>query len=132
VLNHFASPEQKAVHVLAILNGERLWCQGFSEPGSGSDLASLRTPAERDGDHYVVNGQKIWTSYGHESDWIFLLVRTDTTVKKQSGISFLLVDMKSPGITVRPIISIDGCHHLNVLKRDLRASHWDGKGRAVN
>ncbi|WP_321928737.1 acyl-CoA dehydrogenase family protein [Paraburkholderia guartelaensis] len=113
VLNHFATAGQKAEHVQAILRGERIWCQGFSEPGSGSDLASLRTQAVREGDHYVVNGQKIWTSYGHEADWIFLLVRTDTTVKKQAGISFLLVDMKSPGITVRPIISIDGCHHLN-------------------
>lgn len=113
VLNEFATPEQKAEHMPAIFNGERAWCQGFSEPGAGSDLASLRTQAVRDGDHYIVNGQKIWTSYAHEADWIFLLVRTDPTVKKQSGISFLLVDMKSPGITVRPIITIDGCHHLN-------------------
>ncbi|MBW9106591.1 acyl-CoA dehydrogenase [Paraburkholderia phenoliruptrix] len=113
VLNEFASEEQKAAHVPHILNGERLWCQGFSEPGSGSDLASLRTRAERDADSYVVNGQKIWTSYAHESDWIFLLVRTDTEVKKQAGISFLLVDIKTPGITVRPIRSIDDCHHLN-------------------
>jgi acyl-CoA dehydrogenase len=113
VLNRFATPEQKAAHMPAIFNGDRLWCQGFSEPGSGSDLASLRTRAERDGDHYVVNGQKIWTSYAHESDWIFLLVRTDANVKKQAGISFLLADMKTPGITVRPIRSIDDCHHLN-------------------
>ena len=113
VLNAFASDEQKAAHIPHILNGDRLWCQGFSEPGSGSDLASLRTRAERDGDFYVVNGQKIWTSYAHESDWIFLLVRTDAEVKKQAGISFLLVDMKTPGITVRPIRSIDDCHHLN-------------------
>ncbi|MEJ8822597.1 acyl-CoA dehydrogenase family protein [Variovorax humicola] len=113
VLNEFATPQQKSQHMAAVLNGERLWCQGFSEPGSGSDLASLRTRAERDGDHYVVNGQKIWTSYAHESDWIFLLVRTDGSVKKQAGISFLLVDMKTPGITVRPIRSIDDCHHLN-------------------
>ncbi|KXU82916.1 acyl-CoA dehydrogenase [Paraburkholderia monticola] len=113
VLNEFASPQQQAEHVPFILNGERLWCQGFSEPGSGSDLASLRTRAQREGDHYVVNGQKIWTSYAHESDWIFLLVRTDTEVKKQAGISFLLVDMNTPGITVRPIRSIDDCHHLN-------------------
>jgi acyl-CoA dehydrogenase len=113
VLNEFASAEQKAEHLPPIFSGERLWCQGFSEPGSGSDLASLRTRAVRDGDHYVVNGQKIWTSYAHESDWIFLLVRTDTEVKKQAGISFLLADMKTPGITVRPIRSIDDCHHLN-------------------
>ncbi|SEB24694.1 acyl-CoA dehydrogenase family protein [Variovorax sp. YR216] len=113
LLNEFASPEQKAQHLPPALCGERLWCQGFSEPGSGSDLASLRTRAELDGDHYVVNGQKIWTSYAHESDWIFLLVRTDANVKKQEGISFLLVDMKTPGITVRPIRSIDDFHHLN-------------------
>ncbi|QQX82809.1 acyl-CoA dehydrogenase [Cupriavidus necator] len=113
VVNHFGTPEQKAEHIGPMLRGERLWCQGFSEPGSGSDLASLRTQAVRDGDHYVVNGQKIWTSYAHHADWIFLLVRTDTSGKKQAGISFLLVDMKTPGITVRPIISIDGCHHLN-------------------
>ncbi|WP_250534617.1 acyl-CoA dehydrogenase family protein [Caballeronia sp. AZ10_KS36] len=113
VLNEFGSPEQQALHRPLILSGERLWCQGFSEPGSGSDLASLSTRAERDGDHYIVNGQKIWTSYAHESDWIFLLVRTNADAKKQAGISFLLVDMATPGITVRPIRSIDDCHHLN-------------------
>ncbi|MGO4327847.1 acyl-CoA dehydrogenase [Cupriavidus sp. 2TAF22] len=113
VLNAFGSPEQKAEHLPHIFSGARQWCQGFSEPGSGSDLASLRTSAVRDGDHYVVNGQKIWTSYAHRADWIFLLVRTDTEVRKQAGISFLLVDMKTPGITVRPIVTIDGCHHLN-------------------
>ncbi|MFC4522564.1 acyl-CoA dehydrogenase family protein [Cupriavidus pinatubonensis] len=113
VLNEFATPEQKAEHLPHIFGGTRTWCQGFSEPGSGSDLASLRTAAVRDGDEYVVNGQKIWTSHGHRADWIFLLVRTNTEVKKQAGISFLLVDMKTPGITVRPIHTIDGCHHLN-------------------
>ena len=115
VLNAFATPEQRAEHMPAIMNGERLWCQGFSEPGSGSDLASLKTRAVRDEDtgDFIVNGQKIWTSYAHESDWIFLLVRTNPEVKKQAGISFLLVDMKTPGITVRPIRSIDDCHHLN-------------------
>jgi acyl-CoA dehydrogenase len=113
VLNEFASPGQKAEHLPAIFNADRLWCQGFSEPGSGSDLASLRTRADRDGDHYVVNGQKIWTSYAHQADWIFMLVRTDQEVKKQAGISFLLIDMNTPGITVRPIRSIDDCHHLN-------------------
>jgi len=113
VLNHFATPEQKAEHLPAIFKGERLWCQGFSEPGAGSDLASLRTQAALDGDHFVVDGQKIWTSYAHQADWIFLLVRTDPAAKKQLGISFLLVDMKTPGITVRPIVSIDGRHHLN-------------------
>jgi acyl-CoA dehydrogenase len=113
VLNHFATPEQWQAHVPPILNGERHWCQGFSEPGSGSDLASLRTRAELRGDRYVVNGQKIWTSYAHRADWIFLLARTNPEAKKQAGISFLLIDMKTPGITVRPIISIDGEHHLN-------------------
>lgn len=113
VLNHFATPEQWQEHAPPILKGERKWCQGFSEPGSGSDLASLRTRAERRGDCYVVNGQKIWTTNAHRADWIFLLVRTDPEAKKQAGISFMLVDMKSPGITVRPIWSIDGHHHLN-------------------
>lgn len=121
VMNHFATAEQKTEHMPAILAGERLWCQGFSEPGAGSDLASLRMKADRDGDYYVVNGQKIWTSYAHEADWIFLLVRTDPKVKKQAGISFLLADMKTPGITVRPIRSIDDCHHLNeVFFEDVR------------
>ncbi|WP_454753636.1 acyl-CoA dehydrogenase [Cupriavidus necator] len=113
VLNEFATPAQKAEHLPPIFNADRTWCQGFSEPGSGSDLASLRTSAQRDGDDYIVNGQKIWTSYAHRADWIFLLVRTNTEVKKQAGITFLLVDMKAPGITVRPIRSIDDRHHLN-------------------
>lgn len=113
VLNEFATPEQWQAHVPHILRGERNWCQGFSEPGSGSDLASLRTRAERRGDRYVINGQKIWTSNAHRADWIFLLARTDPDAKKQAGISFFLIDMTTPGITVRPIHSIDGRHHLN-------------------
>ncbi|MBR2172502.1 acyl-CoA dehydrogenase family protein [Sphingopyxis sp.] len=113
VLNHFATPEQWEAHVPHILRGERNWCQGFSEPGSGSDLASLMTRAERRGDSYVINGQKIWTSNAHRADWIFLLARTDPEAKKQAGISFFLIDMATPGITVRPIWSIDGRHHLN-------------------
>ncbi len=117
VLNRFGSPEQRAEWSPKLLNADVLFCQGFSEPGSGSDLASLRTTATRhtdgDGDHYVVNGQKIWTTAAHYSDWIFCLVRTDPQAKKQKGISFLLIDLKSPGITVRPIISIDGRHSLN-------------------
>ncbi|WP_160109816.1 acyl-CoA dehydrogenase family protein [Pseudomonas izuensis] len=113
VLNAFATAQQKAEHLPAVFNGERLWCQGFSEPGAGSDLASLRTRAERDGDCYVINGQKTWTSYAHHADWIFMLVRTNPDVKKQAGISFWLVDMRTPGITVRPIRSIDDAHHLN-------------------
>jgi len=113
VIYTFGSPEQKAQHLPGILNGDTWWCQGYSEPGAGSDLASLKTKAVKDGDHYVVNGQKIWTSYAHEADWIFCLVRTDDTGKPQEGISFLLIDMKTPGITVRPIVSIDELHHLN-------------------
>jgi alkylation response protein AidB-like acyl-CoA dehydrogenase len=94
--------------------GDDFWCQGYSEPGSGSDLASLKTRAERKGDHYLVNGQKIWTTLGHYGDWIFCLVRTDPgTAKKQEGISFLLIDMKTPGITVRPLILMDGGHEVN-------------------
>lgn len=113
VLNQFATSEQWHEHAPPIQKGERMWCQGFSEPGSGSDLASLRTRAERRGDSYVINGQKIWTTNAHHADWIFLLARTDPEAKKQAGISFLLIDMKTPGITIRPIISIDGHHHLN-------------------
>lgn len=113
VLYTFGSDEQKSQHILGILDGSVWWCQGYSEPGSGSDLASLRTMAVRDGDDYVVNGQKIWTTNAHKADWIFCLVRTDPTSKPQTGISFLLIDMKTPGIEVRPIIAIDGWHHLN-------------------
>ena len=113
VLCHFGTQAQKDRFLLPMLRGELTWCQGFSEPGSGSDLASLRTRADRDGDHYLVNGSKIWTSNAHQTDWLFMLVRTNQEVKKQAGISFLLVDMKSAGIRVRPIVSIDGCHHLN-------------------
>lgn len=113
VIYTFGNDEQKARHLPGILSGEVWWCQGYSEPGSGSDLASLKTRAIRQDDHYIVNGQKIWTSYAHEADWIFCLVRTSEAGKPQEGISFLLIDMKTPGIRVRPIISIDGLHHLN-------------------
>jgi acyl-CoA dehydrogenase len=112
VMNRFATPEQWRAHIRPTLTGERLWCQGFSEPGSGSDLASLRTRAKRKGRGYVVNGQKTWTTNAHHADWIFMLVRTDPE-SKHAGISFLLVDLKSAGITIRPIVSIDGHHHLN-------------------
>jgi pimeloyl-CoA dehydrogenase len=113
VLMRFGTPQQRA-HFLPKLANLDLWfCQGFSEPGSGSDLASLRTSARRDGEHYVVNGQKIWTTTAHLADWVFALVRTDNAARKQEGISFLLIDLKSPGITIRPIVSIDGGHHLN-------------------
>lgn len=113
VLYTFASVEQKERWLPGITSGETLWCQGYSEPNAGSDLASLKTRAERQGDHYLVNGQKIWTTQAHWADMMFCLVRTDTTAKAQKGISFLLIDMKTPGIEVRPIYSIDGHHHLN-------------------
>ena len=113
VLYTFGSDAQKAQHLPGILDGSVWWCQGYSEPGSGSDLASLKTQAVRDGDDYVINGQKIWTTNAHKADWIFALVRTDTECKPQQGISFVLIDMSTPGIEVRPIISIDGFHHLN-------------------
>ncbi|MEY2872963.1 MAG: hypothetical protein RLZZ373_334, partial [Pseudomonadota bacterium] len=96
-----------------IASGDVWWSQGYSEPGSGSDLASVKTRAERNGDHYVVNGQKTWTTLGQYGDWIFCLVRTSTTGKPQTGISFLLIDMRSPGVTVRPIITLDGEHEVN-------------------
>jgi len=113
VLYTFASAEQKDRWLPGITSGETLWCQGYSEPNAGSDLASLKTRAERQGDHYLINGQKIWTTQAHWADMMFCLVRTDTTAKAQKGISFLLIDMKTPGIEVRPIYSIDGHHHLN-------------------
>jgi alkylation response protein AidB-like acyl-CoA dehydrogenase len=114
VLIQFGTPEQKQRFLPRAANIDDWWCQGFSEPGAGSDLAALKTAARRDGDDYVVNGQKIWTSTAHEADWCFCLVRTNPqAAKKQEGISFVLIDMQTPGITVRPIISIDGSHHLN-------------------
>src|SRR5271157_1477903 len=113
VIIAFGSEEQKKRHLPAIANLDDWWCQGFSEPGAGSDLASLRTSAKRDGDHYVVNGQKTWTTLAQHADWIFCLVRTDPQAKKQEGISFLLIDMKTPGITVRPIVTIDGGREVN-------------------
>src|SRR3954470_5052866 len=113
VIAEFASEEQKRRFLPPTANLDIWWCQGFSEPGAGSDLASLRTSAVRDGDHYVVNGQKTWTTLAQYADWIFCLVRTDPAVKKQQGISFLLIDMTSPGVTVRPIELIDGGHEVN-------------------
>ncbi|BCM86333.1 pimeloyl-CoA dehydrogenase large subunit [Methylobacterium indicum] len=113
VIAQFGNEAQKKHFLPRIANIDDWWCQGFSEPGSGSDLASLKTKAVREGDHYIVNGQKTWTTLGQYADWIFCLVRTDATVKKQEGISFLLIDMKTPGITVRPIQTIDGGHEVN-------------------
>lgn len=113
VIFTFGSQEQKDFYLPKILTGEHYWCQGYSEPGAGSDLASLKCKAERDGDAYVVNGTKIWTTHAHHADWIFCLVRTDNTGRKQQGISFLLIDMNTPGITVEPIITMGLDHEVN-------------------
>jgi alkylation response protein AidB-like acyl-CoA dehydrogenase len=113
VLMKYGSEAQKAHWLPRILDGSDWWCQGYSEPGSGSDLASVKTSAVRDGDHYIVNGQKTWTTLGQHANMIFCLVRTDRETKSQSGISFLLVDMTSPGIEIRPIITLDGEHEVN-------------------
>jgi 3-oxocholest-4-en-26-oyl-CoA dehydrogenase alpha subunit len=107
------SPEQKREHLARITAGDVVWCQGYSETGAGSDLAALQTRAVRDGDEYVVNGQKIWTTGAHHADWCFLLVRTDPNAPKHRGISFLLADMNTPGITVRPIPNMAGYHEFN-------------------
>ncbi|MCA3346611.1 MAG: acyl-CoA dehydrogenase family protein, partial [Roseomonas sp.] len=114
VLIAFGTDEQKKFFLPKLANLDLWFCQGFSEPGAGSDLASLKTRAVREGDHYIVNGQKTWTTLAQYADWIFLLVRTNPeAAKQQEGISFLVVDMKTPGITVRPIITIDGAHEVN-------------------
>jgi pimeloyl-CoA dehydrogenase large subunit len=113
VIIAFGSEAQKRRHLPRIANLDDWWCQGFSEPGAGSDLASLKTAARREGDHYVVNGQKTWTTLAQYADWMFCLARTDQAAKKQDGISFLLIDMKTPGITVRPITTIDGGQEVN-------------------
>ena len=113
VIYTFGTEEQKERFLPGIRSSEVSWCQGYSEPGAGSDLANLRTRAVREGDHYIVNGQKTWTSFAHWGDWIFCLVRTNPDAKPQEGISFLLIDMKTPGVTVRPIIMTDGAHHVN-------------------
>jgi alkylation response protein AidB-like acyl-CoA dehydrogenase len=138
VLLRFGTDEQKQRFLPRIYQGDDFWCQGYSEPGSGSDLASLKTRAVRQGDHYVVTGQKIWTTLAHMADWIFCLVRTDgATQKRQEGISFLLIDMRSPGITVRPIILMDGGHETNeVFLDEVRVPaenlvHQEGKGWSV-
>jgi len=107
-LLQFGNEEQKKEHLPRICRGEIRWCQGYSEPGAGSDLASVQTRAEDDGDHYIVNGTKVWTSYADQADWIFALVRTDPAAKKQEGITFLLADMDTPGVSVSPIKLISG------------------------
>jgi len=117
VIYTFGTDEQKERFLPGIRQSTVSWCQGYSEPGAGSDLANLRTRAVRandqGGDHYIVNGQKTWTSFAHWGDWIFCLVRTNSDAKPQEGITFLLIDMKTPGVTVRPIIMLDGAHHVN-------------------
>ncbi|WP_144634291.1 acyl-CoA dehydrogenase family protein [Bordetella genomosp. 13] len=118
VIMQFGTEQQKAKFLPRILDTTDWWCQGYSEPGSGSDLASLSTPAVRDGDHYVINGQKIWTSHAHEADRIYLLARTSREGRKQEGISLFLIDMDTPGIRVRPIPTIDGWHHVNEVFLD--------------
>jgi alkylation response protein AidB-like acyl-CoA dehydrogenase len=112
---HYGTEEQKKRHLPGIAKGETLWVQGYSEPNSGSDLASLQTRAVEDGDEWVINGQKIWSSYGHYSDWCFMLARTDPDAPKHRGISYFLVDMKTPGITVKPLINMAGTKGFNEL-----------------
>lgn len=134
VIIRFGTPQQKVRFLPRILDCSDWYCQGYSEPNSGSDLASLQTSARRDGDEYVINGQKIWTSHAHEANMIYMLVRTSREAKKQEGISMILVPMDTPGITVRPIRSIDGWHHLNEVFFDearVRADNLigeEGKG----
>jgi alkylation response protein AidB-like acyl-CoA dehydrogenase len=138
VLLRFGSEAQKQRFLPRIYQGDDFWCQGYSEPGSGSDLASLKTKALRQADHYLVNGQKTWTTLAHYADWIFCLVRTDAnTGRRQEGISFLLIDMKTPGITVRPLILMDGGQEVNeVFFDDVKVPlenlvHEEGKGWTV-
>jgi alkylation response protein AidB-like acyl-CoA dehydrogenase len=118
VLYNYGTPAQQAHYLPKILSGEHYWCQGFSEPGSGSDLASLRTRAVREGEHYRVNGSKLWTTHAHFADHIFCLVRTDTSGKPQQGITFLLIDMRQPGVRVRPILTLAGDHEVNEVFLD--------------
>ena len=138
VLLRFGTEAQKKRFLPRIYDGDDFWCQGYSEPGSGSDLASLKTKAIKDKDAYVVNGQKIWTTLAHYADWIFCLVRTDPSVeRRQEGISFLLIDMKTPGITVRPLMLMDGAHEVNEVFFDDVAVpaenlvHEEGRGWTV-
>jgi pimeloyl-CoA dehydrogenase large subunit len=130
VLIQFGTDAQKRHHLPRMAALDDWWCQGFSEPGSGSDLASLKTRAVRKGDKYIVDGQKIWTTLAQHADWIFCLVRTDPEAKKQLGISYLMIDMRSPGITVRPIVTLDGGKEVNEVFFDgveVPASHLVGE-----
>jgi len=126
----YGTQEQKDYYLPRMLSGEHFWCQGYSEPGAGSDLASLKTAAESDGDDYIVNGTKIWTSYAQHANMIFALVRTSTEGRVQQGISFLLIDMNTPGITVKPIINLEGSHELNqVFFDDVRVPKANRVGK---
>jgi alkylation response protein AidB-like acyl-CoA dehydrogenase len=118
VLLHFGTAEQHSRFVPGILDGSEWWCQGYSEPGAGSDLASLKTRAVQDGDHYVVTGQKLWTSHAQEADWMYTLVRTSSEGRKQAGITLLLIPLTSPGIRIQPIRTIDAWHHVNEVFLD--------------
>lgn len=121
VICAFGTPEQKSRFLPRILSGEDYWCQGYSEPGSGSDLASLKTRARLDGDDYIINGSKLWTTHAHHANWMFALVRTDPNVKPQLGITFLLLPMDQPGVEVAPIVSMSGDHEVNqVFLTDVR------------
>jgi alkylation response protein AidB-like acyl-CoA dehydrogenase len=130
VLCAYGTPEQQRDYLPKILSGEHYWCQGFSEPGAGSDLAGLKTRAVKSGDHYIVNGSKIWTTHAHFADHMFCLARTDSSAKSQRGISFLLIDMKQPGVEVRPIITLAGDHEVNeVFLDNVRVEERDLVGR---